>query len=183
MASRDEWLTRPLRDRLDRMALIADELAAAIRDRSDADLARRPAPASWAAKEVVCHLRDIEELVIVRFHLMLVMDDPRVFVVGAPPRDPERWGIGGDVPIPLDADRWAVERQYLGNDTGQALAAFARRRSEVLAFLGRLSGDQWKRGSVHPHHGRVTFEDWTAGITAHDDNHLAQLRRALEGGA
>lgn len=181
MASRDAWLQRPLRERLERMALTARELAGAIRGRSDPDLARRPGPASWAAKEVVCHLRDIEELVIVRFHTMLAMDDPPVFVVGAPPPDPERWGIGGEVPLPLDADRWAAERQYLRNDTDEALAAFRRRRGEVLALLGKLSADQWTRGSIHPLFGRLTFEGWTAGIAAHDDNHLDQLHRALDG--
>ncbi len=41
--------------------------------------------------------------------------------------------------------------------------------------------EQWKRGSLHPLHGRVTFEDWTAGMAGHDDNHLNQLRRALDG--
>jgi DinB superfamily len=87
------------------------------------------------------------------------------------------------VPLPLDAERWAEERQYLRADTGAALAAFRRRRAEVLALLGKLSAAQWNRGSIHPTHGRVTFTDWTAGIAAHDDNHLDQLRRALAGRA
>jgi hypothetical protein len=54
---------------------------------------------------------------------------------------------------------------------------------EVLALLGKLSPAEWRRGSIHPTHGRVTFEDWTAGMAAHDDNHLAQLERALLGRA
>lgn len=179
--TRDEWLKQPLPARLQRMARAADELIAVIQGRSDAELSRRPDARSWAAKEVVCHLRDIEELVILRFHTMLAMDDPKVMVVGAPPSDLAQWGIGGEVPLPLDADRWAEERQYLRHDTGAALAAFRRRRSEVLALLGSLSPAQWERGSIHPTHGRVTFRDWTAGIAAHDDNHLDQLRRALAG--
>jgi hypothetical protein len=181
--TRDEWLTHAPPARLQRMARAADELAAAIQGKSDAELSRRPDARSWAAKEVVCHLRDIEELVIVRFHTMLAMDDPKVMVVGAPPADLAQWGIGGDVPLPLDAERWAEERQYLRADTGAALAAFRRRRAEVLALLGKLSAAQWNRGSIHPTHGRVTFTDWTAGIAAHDDNHLDQLRRALAGRA
>lgn len=181
--TRDEWLKQPVPARLQRMSGVADELTAAIQGKSDAELSRRPDARSWAAKEVVCHLRDIEELVILRFHTMLAMDDPKVMVVGAPPSDLAQWGIGGDVPLPLDADRWAEERQYLRQDTVTALAAFRRRRSEVLALLGRLSATQWDRGSIHPTHGRMTFKDWTAGIAAHDDNHLDQLRRALAGRA
>ena len=183
MPTRDEWLERPVGQRLERMAATADELAAAIAGKSDAELSRRPDAKNWAAKEIVCHLRDIEELVIVRFHTMLAMDDPKVMVVGAPPLDLGEWGIGGDVPVPLDADRWAEERQYLRNDVGGALAAFRRRRGEVLAFLRRLTPAQWKRGSIHPTLGRATFEGWTAGIAGHDDGHLAQLVRALAGRA
>lgn len=165
------------------MAATPADLAAAIHGKSDAELSRRPDPKHWAGKEVVCHLRDIEELVILRFHTMLVMDDPKVLVVGAPPSNLADWGIGGEVPLPLDADRWAEERQYLRNDAAAALEAFRKRRSEVLALLGKLTAEQWDRGSLHPTHGRVTFRDWTAGIAAHDDTHLAQLKRALEGRA
>lgn len=162
------------------MAATADEIAAAIRGRNEAELSRRPDAKNWAAKEIVCHLRDIEELVILRFHMMLAMEDPKVLVVGAPPLHLSQWGIGGDVPLPLDADRWADERQYLRNDVAAALAAFRRRRSEVLSLLRTLTPEQWHRGSIHPTHGRVTFEGWTAGIASHDDGHLAQLGRALE---
>ena len=183
MATRDEWLKRSLQERLDRLARTPDELADAIHGQTDAALSRRPEARSWSAKEVICHLRDIEELCILRFHTMLVTDEPLVFAAGAPPAEPSSWGIGGDVPFPLDPDRWADERQYLRNDAGLALEAFRRRRREVLALLGKLTPAQWGRGCVHPTHGRVTFRDWTAGMAGHDDNHLAQLRRALDGRA
>jgi hypothetical protein len=135
----------------------------------------------WSAKDVICHLRDVEELSILRFHLMLAVDDPAVFVVGAPPSDLHRWGMTDAAPFPLDPDRWREERQYHRNDAQEALAAFRRRRGEALSLLGALSPAQWQRASIHPERGRVTFEEWTAGIAAHDDNHLEQLRRALAG--
>ena len=183
MATRDEYLARPLEERLARLRRTADDLARAIQGQPEAMLSRRPDPTNWSANDVICHLRDIEELCILRFHMMLAMDDPKVFVVGAPPRDPEAWGIGGEVPFPLDPDRWVEERQYARNDAKAALAAFRRRRAEVLAFLRGLSREQWQRGSLHPTHGRVTFAEWTAGMAGHDENHLAQLGRALEGRA
>jgi hypothetical protein len=180
MPTRDEYLARSLADRLARLERTPDQLATAIAGRGDAGLAQR-ASDGWSPKEVICHLRDIEELTILRFHTMLVMDDPKVFVVGAPPSDPAAWGIGGPVPFPLDPERWAEDRQYLANDTGRALDAFRRRRREVLAFLDSLTPQQWLRGSIHPERGRVTFAEWTAGIAAHDDAHLDQLQRALAG--
>ena len=181
MPSRDEYLRRPVIERVSRLGRTASELAAAIGGRDDAALSRRPDAKSWSATEIVCHLRDIEELCILRFHTMLAADDPLVFVAGAPPTDPARWGIGGEVPFPLDPDRWAEERQYRRQDPHEALAAFHRRRQETNTLLGRLSTEQWRRGSIHPVHGRVTFEDWTAGMAAHDDTHLDQLKRALDG--
>lgn len=89
------------------------------------------------------------------------------------------WGIAVPVPFPLDPERWPQDRQYLANDTAGALDAFRRRRGEVLALLDALSPEQWRRGSIHPERGRVTFDEWTAGIAGHDDAHIAQLRRAL----
>jgi len=179
MTTRDDYLQRPLAERLARLARTPDDLASAIDGRSDAELSRRRHPSGWSAKDVVCHLRDVEELSILRFHTMLAVDDPKVFVVGAPPPDPEAWGIGGALPFPLDPERWAEDRQYSRNDTAEALAAFRRRRDEVLALLHCLSEKQWERGSIHPERGRVTFAEWTAGIAGHDDNHLEQLERAL----
>ena len=181
MPTREDYLRQPLERRRARLAGTADELTEAIRNRSAAQLARRPDATNWSATEIICHLRDIEELCILRFHTMLAMEDPAVFVVGAPPRNPARWGIGGEVPFPLDPGRWVDDRQYSRSDAGQALAAFGRRRREVLALLRSLSSEQWTRGSMHPAHGRVTFEEWTAGMAGHDDNHLDQLRRALDG--
>ena len=183
MATRQEWLDESLERRLERLRRTPSDLAGAIRDQSDATLSRRPDGRNWCAKEVVCHLRDIEELAILRFHMMLAMDDPKVLAVGAPLAEPRAWGIGGDVPIPLDGDRWAEQRQYLRNVTQLALEAFGRRRREVLALLGGLTPPEWQRGCLHPTFGRVDFRDWTAGMAAHDDNHLAQLGRALEGRA
>lgn len=88
-------------------------------------------------------------------------------------------GMKDAVPFPLDPDRRLADRQYHRNDALEALAAFGRRRSEVLALLASLSPDQWQRGSIHPERGRVSFEEWTAGVAAHDDNHLKQLKQAL----
>jgi hypothetical protein len=165
--------------RLQRLAYTADELASAVQGKDDVTLSRRPAPREWSPKEVICHLRDIEELVITRFHLMLVMEDPRVFVAGAPPSDPENWGIDEQVPFPFDPVRWAEERQYQNCDTALAIQAFRRRRREVLTLLRRLSPDQWRRGCILPDLTRITYEDWTAGMANHDDEHIEQLKQAL----
>jgi hypothetical protein len=181
MTTRMEYARQPVGRCLERMERTADDIGVAISGKTDESLSRRPAPAAWAAKEVVCHLRDIEELFLLRFRTMLAQAEPTFLVLGEMPPDQAAWGIVEGDALPLDPDRWAEERQYLRNDTGQALAALRLRRQETLALLGRLAPEQWGRGSVHVTLGRMTFADWVALIAAHDDKHLAQLRRALEG--
>ena len=167
-------------DRLTRLAKTPEDLADAVRGRDDVALSRRSGPSEWSAKDVVCHLRDVEEVVILRFHMMLAMDDPKLLVLGREPSDPT-WGFSQEVPYPMDPDRWRLERQYERHDAGAALSAFHRRRGEVLTFLRALSAQQWERGSIHPSGERWAFDDWTAGLARHDDAHLRQLRDVLAG--
>ena len=163
MLTMEDYAKQTPEERLLRAARTADDLAAAIRGKDDAALSRRPDGKNWAAKEVICHLRDTEESFMARFDVIMAMDDPRLAAA--------------------NPDRWAEERQYLRNDVTEALAAFRKRREETLAFLRGVKGDQWKRGGIHAVRGRMTVDDFLSLIAWHDDNHLEQLRRALDGRA
>jgi len=165
MPTPEEVAQQPLEQRLGRMSRTAEDLAAAIRGHSEAALVRRPDSKNWAANEVICHLRDIEEVYFVRIHAILLNDEPKIYA------DPSG----------AAADRFAEDRQYLRNDALQALAAFRRRREESLALLRSLTPEQRERGCRHPTRGRITIDAIVTMLTWHDDNHLDQLRRALEG--
>ena len=181
MPTFEEYRGLSVEERLGRLERTPAELETAISGKSDAELARRPDAGNWSAKEIVCHLRDVEELFQTRFHTIVAIDEPRILVLGATPSGLSPWRIGGAIGHPLDPDRWAEERQYLRNDAREALAAFHRRRTEVLALLRSLSSVEWQRGGIHLSRGRLTLGDWVASLAAHDDNHLDQLRRTLEG--
>ncbi len=162
MPSIEEYARRPRGERLARIARTPDELTDAVRGVEAALLARRPAPKSWAPTEVICHLRDNEEWFLERMRMIVAMDLPR-FVATNP-------------------DRWADERQYLTNDGAAALAAFVRRRGETLEFLRALEPEAWARAGVHvDSRGRRTIDEFLSVMAWHDDNHLDQLRRALDG--
>jgi len=164
MPTMEEYAKQPREERMRRLNRTPDDLAAAIKGQSDAILSRRPDATNWAAKEVVCHLRDTEEAFGTRFQLILTMDvDPAL--VGSP------------------ADRLADERQYLRNDPEEALAAFRRRRAETLQTLGKLTPAEWEKGGIHPVRGRITIDGFLSLMAWHDDNHLDQLTRALQGRA
>jgi hypothetical protein len=156
------WSRRPRAARLERLSATRDELVAMVRGADGAALARRPAPDAWAAIEVVCHLRDLEESFRERLELILIADAPRF-----PTTHP---------------GRWAIERQYLRHDADAAAAAFARRRSETLSLLQELPSASWeKAGYQVDSRGRRTVDDFLTVMAWHDENHLAQLARALAG--
>jgi uncharacterized damage-inducible protein DinB len=155
MATPDEHLAR--------MERTPGELAGVIAGVPDTRLSKRPDGRSWSAKDVLCHLRDAEELFITNFALMLAVDEPSL--------------------LPGEPDRWAEDRQYARHDAAEALAAFARRRTETLAFLRHLQPEHWERGAIHLTRGRQSMRDLVRLLAAHDDNHVDQLKRALDGKA
>jgi len=150
-----------LDEQLARMERTAGDFAAATKSVSDATLSKRPDDKNWSPREVVCHVRDTEESFMARFQAILAMDEPKF--------------------PPVEPDRWAVDRQYQRNDVGEALAAFRTRREETLRFLRGLRPEQWERAGIHATRGRMTLKDFVELMAWHDDNHLDQLKRALDG--
>ena len=164
MATMEEYAKQPREQRIQRLGRTADELVAAIEGQSDAVLSRRPDARNWAAKEIVCHLRDAEAAFGGRFEQILAMSvDPQL-----PAANP---------------DRISEELQYLRNDAADAAAAFRKRRAETLEIFARLTPVQWDKGGVHPVRGRITLDGFLTLMAWHDDNHLDQLKRALDGKA
>jgi hypothetical protein len=162
MPTVEEYAKQPFEARLTRMALTPDELGAAIQDQSDAVLSRRPDPKNWAAKEVICHLRDTEEVFFMRFHAIVENDEVKMYF------------------HPDAAERFAEDRQYSRSDGREALAAFRRKRDETLKFLGTLTPGQRQRAGIRGDR-RITIDEFVSVMAWHDDNHLDQLKRALEG--
>src|SRR5882724_3978528 len=139
MPTMEEYAGQPREQRMQRLTRTADELAAAIKGRSEHVLSRRPDAKNWAAKEIVCNQRDTEEVFAARVEQVRVMDvDPR-------------WGDS-------NADRMAEERQYLRNDAADALAAVRRRRAETLEIFGNLTPAQWEKGGIHAVRGRFMID-------------------------
>jgi hypothetical protein len=161
MPTMEEYAKQPVAARLARLERTPDELEAAIKGKTKTVLGRRPDAKNWAATEVVCHLRDTEELFKQRFDTILAMADPKF--------------------LGLDPDRWAEERQYLRNDVTLAAGAFRARRRDSLALLNTLVPDGLQRGGIHIVRGRITIDDFVTLMAWHDDNHLDQLKRAMDG--
>ena len=114
-----------LEEQLSRMSRTADELSAALRGQAESALAGRPAENAWAAKEVVCHLRDTEEVFQSRFRAILDEDEPKF--------------------TPLNTDGLALERQYLKENAAKALETFRAKRQENLKLLAGLTPEHLER--------------------------------------
>ena len=138
-----------------------DEFAALIRGKNEELLSKRPDGKNWAAKEIICHMRDTDELFMNRLQAIVAMDEPKF--------------------LPVEADRWAEERQYLRNDVQESLSAFRKRRADALNFLRGLKPEQWERAAIHSTRGRETLRNYVELMAKHAPNHLDQLKRALAG--
>lgn len=162
MLTVEDYAKQPFDARLARLTRAPDELAAAIGGHTDAVLSRRPDAKNWAAKEVICHLRDTEQVFFVRFHAIVENDEPKMYF------------------DPGAADRFAEDLQYSRSDAAEALAAFRRRRGVTLKFLGTLTPSQRQRAGMRGEQ-RITIDAFVSVMAWHDDNHIDQLKRALEG--
>ena len=160
----EEWAQAPVEDRLARLERTPTDLARLVRGETDATLSRRPAPAAWSAKEIVCHLRDAEEHLSNWIRTILINEDPVLMETST-------------------ADRWADERQYARHHAGAAWQAFSQRRDETLELLQGLDAAAWRRAGRHARRGRITVDTLVALMAWHDENHLDQVKRARAGRA
>jgi hypothetical protein len=158
----DEWARRPRAVRLARLGRTADDLNAALRGVDRATLTRRPDATNWAPIEVLCHLRDSEASFLDRLRQIMATDEPRFPTI--------------------NPDRVAEERRYLQQVAGAALEVFHRHRDASLTFFAALAEADWARaGYQMDSRGRRTIDDFLGVMAWHDENHLAQLARALRG--
>jgi DinB family protein len=158
----EEWSEVPVAERLERLERTPTDLARLVRGQTDATLSRRPAPAAWSAKEVVCHLRDAEAHLCGFIRTVLADDDPELVETAT-------------------ADQWAEERGYARDHAGTAWQAFSQRRDETLELLRGLDAAAWTRAGRHARRGSLSVDGLVALMAWHDDNHLDQVARALQG--
>ena len=119
----------------------------------------RPAPGEWAPVEIVCHLRD-EELEDFGARLRVVLD-------------------GGTSFLPIDPEKWAVERGYREDSGPRALAAFCERRAASLGSLVAVAPARLIATVEHRRFGGLSGLDILVAWVAHDRLHLAQLAATL----
>jgi hypothetical protein len=113
----------------------------------------------WTVLEVLCHLRDFEDVFFERSVLTVDQDNP---------------------PLPFpDPEMLAQERNYNGDNPTMVLAHWAALRKEHHAYLSARPDEDWERPAAHPRRGTVTLHDQMFITVWHDTNHLEQILRIL----
>jgi hypothetical protein len=113
----------------------------------------------WSVIEVVCHLRDAEEVSLQRTIAMRDQDTPTI--------------------IGYDQEAYAHERDYRRADLRAALVAFIAFRGQHVAMLAALRPEQWERVGQHNEFGRISIFDMIVHKVGHDAIHCAQIARQL----
>lgn len=119
----------------------------------------RDSGTGFTALEVLCHLRDYEQIFIERSHITV---------------EQER----GTIPF-RDPDEWAAEGRYNEQSPDAVLAEWKKRRAEFLAYLRERSEADWQRIALHPTRGEMTLFDQVSLSAMHDTLHMEQLTRIL----
>lgn len=116
---------------------------------------RRPAPDSWSALEVICHLYD-EEREDFREHLDFILH-----------RQDEEWHR-------IDPEGWVTERAYNEQDFDQMRAKFFAEREASLNWLQEFANMDLDK-TYTSEFGTMTAGEMLACWIAHDNLHVRQL--------
>ena len=113
----------------------------------------------WTVTEVLCHLRDFEDVFYVRAQMTV---NEKL----------------AELPFP-DPDQQAIDNRYAEQDPHEVYATWVNYRERFLSFLEERTEDEWKRVAIHPKRGKFTLYDQLMLTPWHDVNHLEQITRIL----
>ncbi|MEO0563109.1 MAG: DinB family protein [Chloroflexota bacterium] len=132
---------------------VTQEDATTFRDSRDADK-------GWTALEVLCHLRDFDEVFLSRAQQIIAEDMPALSA--------------------YDHEQMAIDGDYNQQDKDTVLTAFIDHREQFRDFFKSLTDDDWARAGKHPEREHpFTLEDALLQVAGHDATHLEQITRIL----
>ena len=124
--------------------------------------ALRDGPDGWSILEIVCHLRDFDEIFYQRARMMQAQDQPQLAA--------------------YDHEAMAIERAYQQQDLAEAYSALKTSRERFIAFFAGMTPAEWERDGVHPERDSFTMTDAAMQVGLHDLDHLEQITRVLAQG-
>jgi len=119
-------------------------------------LERSYAPGKWTAREILCHLADVE--IGFAFRLRQAFAEPHHVIQ------------------PFDQESWARPYAQAGFNARTAVQVFAAVRGWNLILLEALPPETFSKPVTHPERGVMTMETIVQTMAGHDLNHLNQLQ-------
>lgn len=113
----------------------------------------------WTVLEVLCHLRDFEEVFYHRATITVEQDNPKL-------------------PFP-DHEALVTEKRYNEQDVLEVLATWKAERTAHIELMKARGENDWERPAQHPNRGNFTLHDQLFLTVWHDTNHLEQITRIL----
>jgi DinB family protein len=127
----------------------------------ESDLARTYGPGKWSVRFLLHHLADSETVLFERIRRALCEPRPVVWFF-----DQDAWAQGLDYSqVPLDISRRVYESV----------------REAVIYYAGQYYESQGHLEFVHSVTGLRTVKDEFDKVASHNEHHLEQIRRALQG--
>jgi hypothetical protein len=116
-------------------------------------------PDGWTVTEVLCHLRDFDDIFYQRVLRIVNEDKPQL--------------------VPYDHEAMARERNYRAQYPIQVYAELQQSRQRFIDYFKSLSPEHRTRMGIHPQNGEWTVMDALMQVGHHDANHIEQITRIL----
>ena len=145
---------------IDNLTKNSDILKYILQTLTQADASKwRDGPDGWTVLDVMCHMRDYEDIFRERGELMM-----------------------GDI-IPTfpvyDHLKMVIEREYHAQKLMRVMADFAASREKTAVFFTNLTDLDWNRTGNHVEQGVFSMDTLAAHIVWHDSNHIEQITRVI----
>ena len=114
----------------------------------------------WTTLEIMCHLRDFENVYLQRARLTLEQDNP-------------------DLPFP-DPNQLVIDNRYNEQDIEAVYREWVEAREAYVTLLEGVDDEQGERPANHPTRGPFTLHDQLFLTVWHDTNHIEQMTRTLD---
>ena len=130
----------------------------ALHGATEEQLAARPGPGKWSAREIVHHLADSEMTAAIRLRRLLAEDRPEI--------------------TGYDQDAFATKLHY-DRPHESSLMAFRYARECTAQLLDRLTEADWVRAGTHSEVGAYGVTRWLEIYSSHAHSHARQIVEAL----
>jgi uncharacterized damage-inducible protein DinB len=144
-----------MRSSLDDIARTPENLRAAVKGLSEAQLDTPYRPGGWTVRQVTHHVPDSHMNAYIRFKLALTEDDPTI--------------------KPYAEDRWAQLADTKNTPIEVSLTMLDSLHDRWVRLLRSMTAENWQRTFRHPEMGPMTLEKTLALYAWHGRHHVAHI--------